>query len=168
MIFVERLTVSKKWNSARRSLKRGSVTRALPPKITVNTLRRNVHKTVLIHWQRNEKQNRSLAPVNFPGPGSLRRVDGDAWQLVRLAARPIERRTWKKSARSYCRRNRRGHRRSSRWLLGGCSDFLARALSVGELALGEGDLPLAAGHFGYAYQLGIKARDAAGGKGRLP
>jgi hypothetical protein len=44
-----------------------------------------------------------------------------------------------------------------RWLLNGCSDCLEAHRILGEIALGENDLPLARGHFGYAYRLGTKA-----------
>ena len=55
-----------------------------------------------------------------------------------------------------------------RWLLGGCSDMLDAHKMLGELALLNNDLPLARGHFGYAYQLGIKAIERAGARGTLP
>jgi hypothetical protein len=44
-----------------------------------------------------------------------------------------------------------------RWLLDGCSDNIAAHKLLGELALHEDNVPLARGHFGYAYQLGMKA-----------
>jgi len=49
-----------------------------------------------------------------------------------------------------------------RWLLEGCSDNIAAHELLGELALEEENIPLARGHFGYAYQLGMKAIRAAG------
>lgn len=55
-----------------------------------------------------------------------------------------------------------------RWLLGGCSDFIDAHRLLGELALAEEDLPLARGHFGYAYSLGSKALEQAGTPGPLP
>jgi hypothetical protein len=39
---------------------------------------------------------------------------------------------------------------------------------LGEIALAENDLPLARGHFGYAYRLGEMALDRAGCRGPLP
>ena len=48
-----------------------------------------------------------------------------------------------------------------RWLLDGCSDFLAAHTLLGELALSE-DVSLARGHFGHAYQLGLTAIRHAG------
>jgi hypothetical protein len=44
-----------------------------------------------------------------------------------------------------------------RWLLQGCSDNIAAHRLLGEIALAEDDVPLARGHFGYAYQIGMKA-----------
>ncbi len=55
-----------------------------------------------------------------------------------------------------------------RWLLSGCSDCVEAHRILGEIALGENDLPLARGHFGYAFQLGTKALNQAGVKGPLP
>ena len=51
-----------------------------------------------------------------------------------------------------------------RWLLSGCADCLDAHLLLGELAVKEkNDIPLARGHFGYAYQLGHRAWRRAGG-----
>lgn len=55
-----------------------------------------------------------------------------------------------------------------RWLLDGCSDCLDAHRMLGEIALELDDLPLARGHFGYAYRLGAKALDDAGIAGPLP
>ncbi|MEX2317108.1 MAG: hypothetical protein WD669_08150 [Pirellulales bacterium] len=55
-----------------------------------------------------------------------------------------------------------------RWLLQGCSDCLEAHRILGEIALGENDLPLARGHFGYAYRLGTQALAQARCKGPLP
>lgn len=55
-----------------------------------------------------------------------------------------------------------------RWLLNGCSDFIDAHKTLGELALLENDVPLARGHFGYAYQIGKRAMDSAGCRGKLP
>lgn len=53
-----------------------------------------------------------------------------------------------------------------RWLLGGCSDFIDAHRLLGEIALVDGDLPLARGHFGNAYQLAVQAIDRAGASPR--
>lgn len=55
-----------------------------------------------------------------------------------------------------------------RWLLEGCTDCLDAHRMLGEIALEIDDLPLARGHFGYAYRLGAKALDDAGVSGPLP
>ncbi len=48
-----------------------------------------------------------------------------------------------------------------RWLLDGCSDFIEAHKLLGELAYAEHDLPLARGHFGYAFRIAEKAIRAA-------
>lgn len=55
-----------------------------------------------------------------------------------------------------------------RWLLDGCSDFVAAHRLLGELAMTDGDLRLARGHFGYAYNLCISALPPQGLPGPLP
>jgi tetratricopeptide (TPR) repeat protein len=55
-----------------------------------------------------------------------------------------------------------------RWLLQGCSDCLEAHRLLGEIALGENDLPLARGHFGYGYRLGAQALERAGSQGPAP
>ncbi len=54
------------------------------------------------------------------------------------------------------------------WLLEGCADCLEAHRILGEIALADDDVPLARGHFGYAYRLGIQAMKQAGAKGPLP
>ncbi len=55
-----------------------------------------------------------------------------------------------------------------RWLLSGCVDCLEAHRILGEIALGENDLPLARGHFGYAFRLGEKALEQARHPAPLP
>ena len=55
-----------------------------------------------------------------------------------------------------------------RWLLEGCKGLLEAHRLLGEVALADGDLPLARAHFGYGYELGVKALPAAGLQGTLP
>ena len=55
-----------------------------------------------------------------------------------------------------------------RWLLSGCTDCLEAHRILGEVALGENDLPLARGHFGYAYRLGEKALEQARNPSPVP
>jgi hypothetical protein len=55
-----------------------------------------------------------------------------------------------------------------RWLLNGCSDFVAAHRMLGELAAADGDLKLARGHFGYAHEIGFSALPAGGLDAPLP
>jgi hypothetical protein len=55
-----------------------------------------------------------------------------------------------------------------RWLLEGCSDNIAAHELLGELAMQAEDLSLARGHFGYAYQIGVKAIRRAGSPAPIP
>jgi hypothetical protein len=44
-----------------------------------------------------------------------------------------------------------------RWLLSGCRALLEAHKLLGEIALGDNDLALAQAHFGYAYEMGLRA-----------
>jgi len=55
-----------------------------------------------------------------------------------------------------------------RWLLDGCNELLEAHQLLGEIALADGDLPLARAHLGSAYELGLKALPKGGLPGRLP
>jgi tetratricopeptide (TPR) repeat protein len=55
-----------------------------------------------------------------------------------------------------------------RWLLQGCSPLVEAHKLLGEIALAAGDLQLARGHFGYGYELGLKALPKAGLPAPLP
>lgn len=54
------------------------------------------------------------------------------------------------------------------WLLDACHDFLEAHKLLGELAYAEGDIQLARGHFGYAFQIGQRAIAAAGNPRPVP
>lgn len=54
------------------------------------------------------------------------------------------------------------------WLLSECPDFLDAHVHLGLIALGEGDLRLARGHFGRGCELVFRALDAAGEARPLP
>jgi hypothetical protein len=54
-----------------------------------------------------------------------------------------------------------------RWLLEDCSDFLEAHVLLGRLAWEDGEMQLARGHFGYAYQVGRRAL-GHGFQGPLP
>jgi hypothetical protein len=53
------------------------------------------------------------------------------------------------------------------WLLSGCDVLLEAHKMLGEIAVADGDLQLARGHFGYAYELGLGALGKGAG-GVLP
>lgn len=55
-----------------------------------------------------------------------------------------------------------------RWLVAGCHELLEAHKLLGEIALSDGNLALARAHFGYAYQLGLRALPKAGLPGPLP
>ena len=55
-----------------------------------------------------------------------------------------------------------------RWLLEGCHDFIEAHKLLGELAYAERDLPLARGHFGYAFRIGQQAIERAGNPRPVP
>jgi hypothetical protein len=54
------------------------------------------------------------------------------------------------------------------WLLSECPDFLEAHVHLGLIALEEDDPKLARGHFGRAYELCLRAIEAAGGPKPLP
>lgn len=55
-----------------------------------------------------------------------------------------------------------------RWLLSGCAEFIEAHGLLGELALAkDNDVPLARGHFGIGYQLGVQTLRRAGMPGPL-
>ncbi|MFM7136252.1 MAG: hypothetical protein ACKO1M_04160 [Planctomycetota bacterium] len=54
------------------------------------------------------------------------------------------------------------------WLLSECPDFLEAHVHLGLIALEEGDAKLARGHFGRAYELCLRALEAAGNPRPLP
>ena len=54
------------------------------------------------------------------------------------------------------------------WLLSECPDFLEAHVQLGLIALEDDDAKLARGHFGRAWELCLKALDAAGGPKPVP
>ena len=54
------------------------------------------------------------------------------------------------------------------WLLSECPDFLEAHLHLGLIALEDDDPKLARGHFGRAYELGLRALEAAGSPRPVP
>lgn len=56
-----------------------------------------------------------------------------------------------------------------RWLLSGCSEFMEAHELLGQLAIEkDNDRPLARGHYGFAYQLGLQTLRRAGMPAPLP
>lgn len=55
-----------------------------------------------------------------------------------------------------------------RWLIEGCHSLLEAHKLLGDIALADKDLELARGHFGYAYELGLKAIPDSEASLRLP
>ena len=109
-------------------------------------------------------------PASDDGCGvSVHQLDGeDAWELVppRCA---VERALDLEEVREMVEAGELDVARDEcRWLLEGCSDCLDAHRILGEIALEEHDVPLARGHFGYAYRLGATALERAGTKGPLP
>lgn len=54
------------------------------------------------------------------------------------------------------------------WLLDECHDYLDAHRLLGELALADGDLPLARGHFGAGFRIGQRAIRQAGDPRPVP
>ena len=56
-----------------------------------------------------------------------------------------------------------------RWILSGCSEMLEPHVLLGQIAIElENDIPLARGHFGFAFQLGEKTLEREACPGPLP
>ncbi len=55
-----------------------------------------------------------------------------------------------------------------RWLLSGCHECIRAHQLLGKLALEMGDIPLARGHFGHAFQIGSKTIDKSGDNKKVP
>jgi hypothetical protein len=100
---------------------------------------------------------------------SVRKLDGeDAWELVTPRC-AVERALDLEEVRAMVDAGELDVARDEcRWLLEGCSDCLEAHRILGEIALEEQDIPLARGHFGYAFRLGTTALERAGTKGPLP
>jgi hypothetical protein len=109
------------------------------------------------------------APRKVPGAVSVRRTaDGNAWELVHPRC-AVERREDIEEVESMIALGEAEIAvEELRWLLGGCHEFIDGHYLLGEMALAEGDLNLARGHFGYAYQLGLAALRRAGMPAPLP
>jgi hypothetical protein len=112
------------------------------------------------HRRGGQRRKSSVSVRQVPG--------GDAWELVhprcaRARAEDIE-----EVEAMLAAGEDEVARDELRWLLDGCPDFITAHRMLGELALEENDVPLARGHFGYAYQIGLRALPRGGLPGLLP
>jgi hypothetical protein len=106
------------------------------------------------------KRSKSRRPKPNPesGLGVQRSTDGRSWVLVHPAS-IRERAEDLDEVRSMIEAKELEIATDElRWLLADCPDFIAAHALLGELALEtSSDLPLARGHFGAGYQLGLQA-----------
>ena len=95
-----------------------------------------------------------------------RAADGDGWELLHPKC-SVERTDDLQEVQAMFEAGEFNVARDElRWLLGGCSDFIDAHRLLGEIALVDGDLSLARGHFGNAYQLATQAIDRGGASPR--
>jgi hypothetical protein len=131
--------------------------------------RRAQHKRPNSQGPRGSGESRAQPAADEGRCVSVRMLEGeDAWELVppRCA---VERALDLEEVRQMVDAGELDVARDEcRWLLEGCSDCLEAHRILGEIALEEQDIPLARGHFGYAYRLGTTALERAGTKGPLP
>jgi hypothetical protein len=100
---------------------------------------------------------------------SLRPVPGrEAWELVHPRCARVRAEDMEEVEAMLAAGETEVARDELRWLLDGCSDFIAAHRVLGELALEENDLQLARGHFGYAYEIGRRAFPGGAPPGPLP
>jgi len=121
------------------------------------------------HRKKPQFQNqRASAPPSHTGVGVRKVSDPDVWELVHPRC-ALERAEDVEEVRKMIAAGETDVAVDElRWLLDGCSDFIEAHRVLGELAMLEEDVPLARGHFGYAYQLGVKAIDQARPTGTFP
>jgi hypothetical protein len=113
--------------------------------------------------RRGEKPDRPKSGV------SLRPVPGrEAWELVHPRCASVRAEDMEEVEAMLAAGEHEVARDELRWLLEGCPDFIAAHRVLGELALEENDLSLARGHFGYAYEIGLRAFPPRGLPGPLP
>ena len=115
------------------------------------------------------KQASSSPPGRSAGQVRVRQTPGqDAWELVHPRC-AIERADDLAEVQSMIAAGETEIATDElRWLLNGCSDFIAAHRLLGEIALAVSDIPLARGHFGYAFEIGQKAIKEAGMPSPLP
>ncbi len=104
-----------------------------------------------------------------PSAVSVRPVAGrDAWELVHPRCARVRVEDMEEVEAMVAAGEPEVARDELRWLLQGCSEFIAAHRLLGELALEANDLTLARAHFGYAYQIGQRALPPQGLPGPLP
>ena len=135
--------------------------------------------SIQVLWNSNvpgkRKSNRSKSPSYATHPVSgnassvqVRKVGEDSWELVHPRC-AMDRHDDLEEVRKMIEADEIDVARDElRWLLNGCSDNIAAHQLLGEIALLDHDLPLARGHFGYAYQIGTKAIGSSGVSAKLP
>lgn len=87
----------------------------------------------------------------------VRRIDEDAWELVHPRCATARREDIEEVHKMIAAGETEIARDELRWLLDECHDFIDAHALLGDLALAENDFKLARGHYGYAYQLGLRA-----------
>lgn len=120
--------------------------------------------------QRRRQQHRGQAAGKPASPAiSLRLVRGqEAWEFVH-PPEAAERREDLDEVRAMIDNGEYDVARDElRWLLDGCHDLLEAHRLLGEIALETGELDLARAHFGYAYEIGLKALPQGRPPGPLP
>jgi len=91
----------------------------------------------------------------------VRRVNEGAWELVHPRCAAARREDIEEVRKMIAAGETDVARDELRWLLDECHDFIEAHALLGDLAVAENDLKLARGHYGYAYQLGVRAIDEA-------
>jgi hypothetical protein len=124
----------------------------------------------LAHRHRGQKPVRGLRGAPEPRSAvSVRPVRGrDAWELVHPRCARVRAEDMEEVEAMLAAGEPEVARDELRWLLEGCSDFIAAHRMLAELAMEQNDLPLARAHFGYAYQIGRRGLPPQGLPGPLP
>ncbi len=117
---------------------------------------------------RKGKPNPSSAPPRHATEVTVRRRPDGTWELQHPRC-AVEREDDLRDVEAMIAAGEHDIARDElRWLLEGCSDNIAAHELLGELAMQAEDLSLARGHFGYAYQIGMKAIRRAGSPVPIP
>ncbi|MEX2310280.1 MAG: hypothetical protein WD738_22115 [Pirellulales bacterium] len=110
--------------------------------------------------KRRPQRRRSGPPPS--GLGVRRSTDGRSWLLVHPRCARDQAEDLEEVQAMIEAGETEIARDELRWLLSDCSENIAAHVLLGELAVSEGDLPLARGHFGAGYQLGLQTLRRAG------